>query len=61
VAERQGVALMPELGMKPVNRYLPPRPARAGEADGAPQYLEPIVPAEPERGILHWIDRILSR
>ena len=61
VAERQGVALMPELGMKPVNRYLPPRPARAGEEDGAPQYLEPVVPAEPERGILHWIDRILSR
>lgn len=26
VAERGGVALMPELGYAPVNRYLPPRP-----------------------------------
>ncbi len=27
VAEREGYALMPEMGYKPVNRYLPPRPA----------------------------------
>src|SRR5690606_39474784 len=31
VARREGVALMPELGYRPVNRYLPPRPRRAGE------------------------------
>ena len=30
VAERGGCRLMPELGYKPVNRYLPPRPRRDG-------------------------------
>ena len=36
VAERGGVALMPELGYAPVNRYLPPRPRRGGaETDNA--------------------------
>ena len=30
VAERDGYALMPEFGYKPVNRYLPPRPRRDG-------------------------------
>ena len=29
VAERGGVDLMPELGYKPTNKYLPPRPRRA--------------------------------
>src|SRR5262249_31883334 len=58
VADRGGVALLPELGMKPVNRYLPPRPGRAGaESD----HLDPVVPADPAVGILHWIDRVLSR
>src|SRR3546814_11474654 len=33
VADRGGVALMPELGYEPVNRYLPPRPRRAGDGD----------------------------
>ncbi|MBU2532559.1 MAG: ferredoxin, partial [Alphaproteobacteria bacterium] len=28
VAEREGFGLMPELGYKPVNRYLPPRERR---------------------------------
>jgi Fe-S-cluster-containing dehydrogenase component len=61
VAQREGVALMPELGMKPVNRYLPPRPSRMGGGDGEPEALAPVVPAEPGRGLLHWIDRVLSR
>jgi sulfite dehydrogenase (quinone) subunit SoeB len=62
VAERGGVELMPELKMKPVNRYLPPRPARMGEGTAnAPEALAPVVPAEPDRGLLHWIDRVLSR
>src|SRR3546814_17762679 len=33
VAERGGMALMPELGYEPVNRYLPPRPRRARAGD----------------------------
>ena len=55
VAERGGVALMPELGYAPVNRYLPPRKA--------------TIPAKPlERpaagsgnALLRLIDKVLSR
>ncbi len=55
VAERGGVALMPELGYRPVNRYLPPRPRRAG--DGKPEPERPTLAASA----LHWLDRLLSR
>ncbi|NZA27828.1 4Fe-4S dicluster domain-containing protein [Luteimonas sp. SJ-92] len=58
VAERQGVALMPELGYRPVNRYLPPRPRRAGEdaeAAGTP------ARADTAPTPLHWLNRILRR
>jgi hypothetical protein len=62
VAAREGVALMPQLGYAPVNRYLPPRPRRAAEGD---------VPADAPRAesldtsqlnpLLRWLDRALSR
>ncbi|HJW47194.1 MAG TPA: hypothetical protein VJ484_12000, partial [Lysobacter sp.] len=63
VAERGGVALMPELGYAPVNRYLPPRPRRAGNGEAAiaaeakPEALDTaaLPPA------LRWLDRVLSR
>ena len=57
VEERGGVALMPELGYKPTNRYWPPRARteRAAKVD-APA-LEPI---RAEGGFLGWIDRMLS-
>ncbi len=54
VARRGGFDLMPELGYRPVNKYLPPRrhvdrptaaPRSAGEANGP----------------LGWLDRMLSR
>ncbi len=62
VAERDGVALMPELGYQPVNRYLPQRPRRAGETEAA----KPVVRAEALDTaalppLLRWIDRVLSR
>jgi hypothetical protein len=46
---------MPELGYKPVNKYLPPRER--------PRHIEPAEPpvesvANP---FLRWIDRALSR
>ena len=55
VAERGGVALMPELGYAPVNRYLPPRKA--------------TIPAKPldrpatgsSNALLRMIDKVLSR
>lgn len=55
VAERSGVALMPELGYTPVNRYLPPRPRRTGQDDDAP------APAGEVGGIGRWLHRILKR
>ena len=61
VAARGGVDLMPQLGYKPVNKYLPPRPRQA--ARGA---TERAPPAEAVDGgalplALRWLDRVLSR
>jgi sulfite dehydrogenase (quinone) subunit SoeB len=60
VAERGGVALMPELGYKPVNRYLPPRPRRAGDAAPAPVQQE-VLDTAALPPLLRWLDRVLSR
>ena len=58
VAERGGFDLMAEMGYRPTNKYLPPRPRRAGTADaGPPARLEPAAPAD---GFLGWLDRALS-
>jgi Fe-S-cluster-containing dehydrogenase component len=59
VAERDGMDLMPEMGYRPTNKYLPPRPRmdRPGTT-GAPAALEP---AAPEGGLLGWLDSVLSR
>ena len=62
VADRGGVGLMPELGYAPVNRYLPPRPRRAGPApdsDAAPA-AEALDTAQLNP-LLRWLDRALSR
>ncbi|MCA1714045.1 MAG: 4Fe-4S dicluster domain-containing protein [Gammaproteobacteria bacterium] len=55
VAERGGVALMPELGYAPVNRYLPPRPRRVG--DGVQGDATTTDAVSPKR----WLNRILGR
>jgi Fe-S-cluster-containing dehydrogenase component len=57
VAERSGVALMPELGYAPVNRYLPPRPRRAGNDGDDNAAIAPSHATTP----LHWLDRPLRR
>jgi Fe-S-cluster-containing dehydrogenase component len=54
VATRGGYELMPEMGYRPTNRYLPPRPSRPPA--GGPVELEPA----PEGGFLGWLDRVLS-
>ena len=69
VAERDGYALMPEYGYKPVNRYLPPRPRQDG--CGTPPHPDPLPGGERENGetldrdnlpsVLRWLDRALSR
>ena len=56
-AERGGYALMPDLGTKPVNRYLPPRPKdRPHEAS----VLAPLLDIKAS-GIAGWLDRILGK
>jgi hypothetical protein len=62
VAEREGYDLMPEMGYKPVNKYLPPRPsqARAG-CTGAAPLPETGDDIRPTSGFLRWVDRLLSR
>ena len=56
VVEREGYDLMPEMGYKPTNKYLPPRPRRA-----APAPLKAPMPPIPENPLLRWVDRVLSR
>ncbi|HEY4561303.1 MAG TPA: 4Fe-4S dicluster domain-containing protein [Lysobacter sp.] len=58
VAERGGVALLPELGYAPVNRYLPPRPRRAG---GGTTDATADAGAPSGNPIAHWLHRVLRR
>ena len=59
VAERGGVALMPELGYQPVNRYLPPRPRRAGDDSNAES--GPVTQADGGTGLSRWLDHLIRR
>jgi len=61
VAERGGYDLMPEMGFKPVNKYLPPRPRRDGCASPAAAAAEENMDFSSASPILRWMDRILSR
>ena len=58
VADRNGVALMPELGYAPTNRYLPPRPRRNGDEDHADE----TAPSDDAGSLAtRWLNRILKR
>jgi len=59
VAERGGVALLPELGYAPVNRYLPPRPRRT--ADQAPAEEDASATTGSGDGVKRWLQRVLNR
>ena len=63
VAERGGRDLLPELGYRPTNKYLPPRPRRAGAAaaDGVATAKEETLDARALPPVLRWLDRVLSR
>jgi Fe-S-cluster-containing dehydrogenase component len=64
VADRRGADLLPELGYRPVNKYLPPRPARQAPLPRAAELTKPAAPAEnmsiADR-LARWADRVLSR
>ncbi len=57
VAERGGVALLPQLDYKPVNRYLPPRPRRGEDANAVAKSPRDDLEVSSKR----WLDRILKR
>ena len=61
VADRRGADLMPEMGYRPVNKYLPPRPQRQAACQPA---ADPPAPADnlsiADR-LARWADRVLSR
>ncbi len=60
VHERRGRDLMPELGYKPVNKYLPPRPGRMAR-NPTPPAAAPSAPEPSADRLLRWVDRLLSR
>ncbi|MGQ9368191.1 4Fe-4S dicluster domain-containing protein [Azospirillum sp. ST 5-10] len=56
--ERGGYDLMPDLGYRPTNKYLPPRPRPAVAADDA------VTDAGGHgalAGLVRWVDRVLTR
>jgi Fe-S-cluster-containing dehydrogenase component len=63
VAERGGFDLLPELGYRPVNKYLPPRARRDGRQDEAapeaPALTEGAAADATDR-LFAWVDRVLS-
>ncbi len=63
VAARGGRDLMPELGYRPVNKYLPPRPRRTREGDVPADAAPPVeaLDAAAINPLLRWLDRALSR
>jgi len=63
VAARDGYDLMPEMGYRPVNKYLPPRPRRdgCGTASAAAAVPDEQVDFSTASPLLRWMDRILSR
>ncbi len=61
VAERGGYDLMPEMGYKPVNKYLPPRERRDGCPSKVATPQEEKVDFSTASPLLRWMDKLLSR
>ena len=61
VASRGGYDLMPEMGYKPVNKYLPPRVRRDGCAAQPTRPTEENVDFASGAPILRWLDKMLER
>jgi sulfite dehydrogenase (quinone) subunit SoeB len=61
VLARDGYQLMPELGYKPVNRYLPPRPRAAKDKPVPPAPTSsPAAANGALETLFAWVDRTLS-
>ncbi len=57
VQSRGGFDLMPEMGYRPVNKYLPPR---RNPCTAAPLAGSPVLPGSVAERLLGWLDRALS-
>ena len=58
MAARGGYDLLPQMGYKPVNKYLPPR-ARRDSATTAPEAL-PMPDGSAFDRLFQWADKLLS-
>jgi Fe-S-cluster-containing dehydrogenase component len=58
VAERGGSDLMPEMGYKPTNKYLPPR--SGAPAGNNPPAITNEADEMPAEGFWAWLDRVLD-
>ena len=62
VAERQGYGLLPEMGYKPVNKYLPPRPRRHEPAFASTEAGSCRSESSDRfERFFRWADKLLSR
>jgi len=63
VAARGGFDLMPEMGYRPTNKYLPPRERRdaAQRPEPMPHLAEMAAGAEGIERLFAWVDRVLSK
>lgn len=65
VAKRGGFDLMPEMGYRPVNKYLPPRPHKTGHAEAGTAPKEQPAPDAGDDTLasrfFRWADQKLSR
>ena len=63
VKERGGYDLLPEMGFKPVNKYLPPRARRDGVTANDAKAASPASTSSGSRmdKFLGWADKVLSR
>ena len=61
VLDRGGVALMPELGYAPVNRYLPPRRRRVGDEHAASADASQTTESNAAALAKRWLNRLITR
>ena len=69
VAKREGYDLMPEMGYKPVNKYLPPRPRKDGSGSSETmREFKKEQDVNPDKSdgssadkFFAWADQVLSR
>ncbi|MDE0799693.1 MAG: 4Fe-4S dicluster domain-containing protein [Rhodospirillaceae bacterium] len=61
VRKRNGQDLMPEMGYRPTNKYLPQREKIANTATGQTTALAPLEDTSGASGLLGWVDRMLEQ